>query len=163
MMCANELATLRNESVLKWEKEKAKSLARLAEASIEFCEKEIGLSLEKVALNPRGGVITVSLSLAVTYDNYNNKVLCPICADNKKYADGTISRKADTSVSYSQAIIERYLQSHCLTVEWVKDAFYRYGWGSQPAVKLIVSVEQLKKGLTNVSPCAILKVQKERR
>ena len=141
MMCASELAIVRNASVMKWEKEKAESLARLTVASIEFCENEIGPRLEKLALDPRGGIISVSHSLAVTWDSYNNKVLCPICADGKKYADGTASRKADTSVCYSQAIIEQYLNDHCLTVEWADVTFLRYGCGSQPATKLTVSVK----------------------
>lgn len=141
MMCASELVIVRNAALMKWEKEKAESFSRLAEASIHFCETKIGPELEKLALNPKGGIISTSYSLAITWDTYNNKVLCPICADGKRYADGTISRKADTSMCYSQEVIEQYLKDHCLTVEWKEAVFLRYGCGNQPATELKVSVK----------------------
>ena len=141
MMCANELANVRNASMMKWENEKAEALACLAAASIEFCEKKIGPELERIARNPQGGIISVSHSLGVTWDSYNNRILCPICPDGEKYSDGTISKKLNTSVCYSQEMIEQYLSNHCLTVEWDKDSFSRYGHGSQPAMKLTVSVK----------------------
>ena len=141
MMCANELAIVRNASVMKWENEKAEALANLTAASIEFCEKKIGPELEKIASNPQGGSISVSHSLGVTWDSYNNRILCPIYPDGERYSDGTISKKINTSVCYSQEMIEQYLNNHCLTVKWDKDSFSRYGHGSQPAMKLTVSVK----------------------
>jgi hypothetical protein len=140
-MCASELVAARNVSVMKWEKEKAESLARLAVTSIDFCENEIGPRLEKVALDPRGGIISISHHFAITEDSYGNKILCPRCADGYKYADGTISEEAVTSVYYSREIIEQYLKDHCLDVEWYDNSFYSYGWGRQPGMSLIVSIK----------------------
>ena len=141
MMCAKELAAVKKASEMEWEKEKVESLIRIAKASIEFCENKIGPDLEKKALDPRFNNIVVSYFLAATEDKYGNEVLCPVCFDGVEYANGTRSRKADTSVCYSQTIIEQYLKDHCLTVEWIDETYLRYWWGARPAKRLYVSLK----------------------
>ena len=141
MMCASELAIVRNAAVMKWEKEKAESLARLVEASVSFCENTIGPELEKQALNPKGGLISTSVELASTTDNYGNEVLCPIRYDGKKYANGDLSYSPCKDKCYGRAFIEQYLHDHCLSVRWEDTTYNRYGCGSCHAYKLIVEVK----------------------
>lgn len=141
MMCASELAIVRNASVMKWEKEKAESLARLLGASVEFCETEIGPALEKQALNPKGGLISTSIDLAMASDAYGNEVLRPIRFDGKKYANGDWSYSPCTDKNYHKTFIEEYLAQHCLSVRWEETTYNRYGFGSCRAYKLIVEVK----------------------
>ena len=141
MMCASELAIVRNASVMKWEKEKAESLARLLSASVEFCETEIGPALEKQALNPKGGLISTSIDLAMASDAYGNEVLRPIRFDGKKYANGDWSYSPCTDKNYHKTFIEEYLAQHCLSVRWEETTYNRYGFGSCRAYKLIIEVK----------------------
>ena len=144
MKYASELVEMRQKAKEEWEKEKVKTLAELLKNSIEFCETVISPALEKEALSAKKDVIKICIKLANEKDSYDNEVLYSL-HQGTIYANGSLSYTYDNKIAYSKIYVEKYLQEHRLSVDWVKTNYKRYGFGTCDAVYLIVEAKLNKK------------------
>ena len=140
MKCASELREIRQKATEEYEKGRIKTLAELLKNSIEFCETVISPALEKEALSAEKDVIKICIKLAHEKDSYNNEVLYTL-HQGTIYANGSLSYTYDNKIAYSKIYVEKYLQEHCLSVDWVKTSYKKYGFGTCNAVYLIVEAK----------------------
>lgn len=138
MKCVAELKAIHENAILRFEKEKMDYFQALKTKTIEFCEKEIGTALEKVANNPEVSNISCIVNFYDTEDKYGNVVVSPLYR-GKTYADGTISYD-HLGEYYSTEVITEYLTSFCFKVEWNRLNYRCYGVGERTGVTLKVSV-----------------------
>lgn len=141
MKCARELVEMRQKAKEEWERKRDKAFAVLLKSSIEFCETVISPALEKEALELKKDKIETSIKLATGIDSYDNEVLRPLYQEEETYADGSLSYNYDNKIAYSKVFIEKYLEEHCLSVNWIKTSYKCYGLGTRNAVYLTVEVK----------------------
>lgn len=117
MKCASELIKIRQKAKEEWEKERVKALAELLKDSIEFCESVISPALEKEAMNFKEKSIKTTIEFVEIYNAKKDiYVLNPILLSSIK--NGIRYYKPIEEIEYNKEYIEKYLQEHCLCVNW---------------------------------------------
>lgn len=146
MKCALELAMVRQEADILWEKEEAKKdeIAKkyykaAVVRSIEFCDTTLDAALTACA--NRREKIRYAAQIQFDIDRLGNKLFKFVKPDGTKYADGTLSYSA-LGENYAWKEFVDYLHSHCFEVNVYSGEYYSYGWGKMGCKTIVIEVRQ---------------------
>lgn len=146
MKCALELAMIKKEADILWEKEEAKKdeIAKkyykaAVVRSIEFCDTTLDAELTACASNRKKIEYVAQIQFEI--DRLGNKLFKFVEPDGTKYADGTLSYSA-IGENYAWEEFVDYLHSHCFKVNVYSSEYYSYGWGKMVCKTITIGVEQ---------------------